>query len=643
MIYLSIESLTKHYLTTEGREKFLFQNISFGIEQGQKIALVGINGSGKSTLLKIIADKEVPDSGEVVISQGVRMAYAEQQPQFAPEDTVISFIYDSDDPTLSLLKEYRRILHHNPADESLPDLIQKIDSRNAWDYESQIEQILGQLGIYDLDQPTARLSGGQRKRVALAKALIEKPDFLILDEPTNHLDLETIEWLENYLSTQNMALLLVTHDRYFLERVTNEIVELDQGQVFRYQGNYAYFLEKKADRIAQQQATVDKAQNLLRKELDWMRRQPKARGTKAKYRVEAFYDLKEQASQKVEEGNAELAMQGRRQGKKILEIEHLGKSFEGKTIIEDFSYVFRRKDRIGIIGPNGSGKTTFLNMITQQLAPDTGQMELGTTTVFGYYTQQEMSFSDDLRMIDVVKEVAEVIDLGKGQVITASQLLQRFQFPTDMHYQRVKNLSGGEKRRLQLLRVLMQNPNFLILDEPTNDLDLITLNILEDFLFQFEGCLILVTHDRYFMDRLVEHMFVFNEDSGYIQDFPGNYTDYRSSRQSSPSSKGNTKKVSSGSTAPKTSSSEPTAKTSGVKSQKASYKEKREYEQLEKEIATLETEKEKLMAQLNELSASGQPDHQILTDTSQQLEQVNQKLDEKSDRWLELAELIEQS
>ncbi|WKN42473.1 ABC-F family ATP-binding cassette domain-containing protein [Tunicatimonas pelagia] len=638
MIYLSVETLSKHYLTMEGREKFLFQNISFGIKSGQKVALVGINGSGKSTLLKIIAGKEVPDSGEVVLSQGVRMTYAEQQPQFAADDTIASFVYDSDDPTLALLKEYRKLLQQNPGDEQLPDLIQQIDSRHAWDYESQIEQILGQLGIYDMDRPVANLSGGQRKRVALAKALIEKPNFLILDEPTNHLDLATIEWLENYISAQNMALLLVTHDRYFLERVTNEIIELDQGQIFRYQGNYANFLEKKAERIAQQQASVDKAQNLLRKELDWMRRQPKARGTKAKYRVDAFYDLKDQANQKVSQDTTELSIQGRRQGKKILEIEHVSKSYGNKQLIDNFSYVFRRKDRIGIIGPNGSGKSTFLNIITGQLTPDEGQLDTGTTTVFGYYTQQEISFSDDLRMIDVVKEVAEVIDLGKGQVITASQLLQRFQFSTDTHYQRVKDLSGGEKRRLQLLRVLMQNPNFLILDEPTNDLDLITLNILEDFLLQFDGCLILVTHDRYFMDRLVEHIFVFEQDSGYIRDFPGNYTDLRDALAQEKAAKNTVK------SAPKLKA----ATSSKVvpenkKERRATYQEKREYEQIESDISRLEEEKETLENQLNELSTSGQSSHQELTEASQQLEKVVKELDEKSDRWLELAEIMEQS
>ncbi|MEM9675414.1 MAG: ABC-F family ATP-binding cassette domain-containing protein, partial [Bacteroidota bacterium] len=433
--------------------------------------------------------------------------------------------------------------------------------------------------------------------------------------------------------------LLVTHDRYFLERVTNQIIELDQGQIFRYQGNYAYFLEKKAERIAQQQASVDKAQNLLRKELDWMRRQPKARGTKAKYRVEAFYDLQDQASQKVDQATTELSMQGRRQGKKILEIEHLSKSYDGKSIIEDFSYVFRRKDRVGIIGPNGSGKTTFLNLITQQLEPEKGTIELGSTTAFGYYTQQEITFSDDQRMIDVVKEVAEVIDIGRGQVITASQLLQRFQFPTDMHYQRVQDLSGGEKRRLQLLRVLMQNPNFLILDEPTNDLDLITLNILEDFLLQFDGCLILVTHDRYFMDRLVDHLFVFHQDSGLIRDFPGNYTDYRSIK--SDSSTPDSRKKTDSQSLPKEKNSP--VKTENTKSRKPSYREKREYEQLEQEIAQLEETKENLTTQLAELSSITQPDHQALTEVSQQLQQVTEEIDTKTDRWLELAERMEQS
>jgi ATP-binding cassette subfamily F protein uup len=472
--------------------------------------------------------------------------------------------------------------------------------------------------------------------VALARALIERPDFLILDEPTNHLDLDTIEWLEEYLSTQKLSLLLVTHDRYFLERVTNEILELDQGQIYRYKGNYQYFLEKKDERMAQQQVTIDKAQNLLRKELEWMRRQPKARGTKAKYRVDAFYDLKDQANQKVDSRNMELGLKGRRQGKKILEFSHISKAFGEKNLVEDFSYTFKKSDRIGVIGKNGSGKTTFLNMITGRLAPDKGEIDLGQNTVFGYYTQQEISFNDDQRVIDVVKEVAEMVEIGPGNYITASQFLQHFMFPPSMHYNKVKNLSGGEKRRLQLLRVLMQNPNFLILDEPTNDLDLMTLNVLEDFLFNFQGCLLLVSHDRYFMDRLVEHLFVFSEESGEIRDFPGNYTDFREvlkeeEKQQQPAKKEpSTKENKAVTTSP-----------SETKARKPSYKEKREYEMLEGEIQALEEEKERLTEELSHLSSASTPDHQALTEVSKKLEEVGRKIDEKSDRWLELAEIME--
>lgn len=634
MIQLSVESLSKQYLTAEGQENFLFENISFGIEQGQKVALVGVNGTGKSTLLRIIAGQEVQDKGQVVISKDVKLAFAEQQPQFAEDATVLSAIYESENTTLQLLRDYRLELRRDASSEKLQNLMSRIDSLNAWDYEHQIEQILGQLGLYDLDQKMDKLSGGQRKRVALARALIERPDFLILDEPTNHLDLDTIEWLENYLSTQKLSLLLVTHDRYFLERVTNEILELDQGEIYRYKGNYAYFLEKKNERIAQQQATIDKAQNLLRKELEWMRRQPKARGTKAKYRVDAFYDLKDQASQQVATQDMELGLKGRRQGKKILEISHISKSYDSREIISDFSYTFKRSDRVGIIGKNGSGKTTFLNMITGQLPPDSGELDLGQNTAFGYYTQQEISFNDDQRVIDVVKEVAEVVEISKGNFISASQFLQHFMFPPSMHYNKVQNLSGGEKRRLQLLRVLMKNPNFLILDEPTNDLDLMTLNVLEDFLFNFDGCLLLVSHDRYFMDRLVEHLFVFREDSGEIRDFPGNYTDYREQLKKEESPAKPAKK-----SAPK--KEEKQAAPSDDKKRKASYKEKREYEILASEIESLEIEKEKMTEELNQLSSAANPDHEALTEVSKKLEDVNQQIDEKSDRWLELSEIVD--
>ncbi len=630
MLYLSVESLSKRYLTAEGRDNHLFHNISFGIEQGQKIALVGINGSGKSTLMKIIGGREVPDSGQVAITGGVRVAFAEQQPIFDEHDTVATFVYRSDDPTLALLQDYHHLLNHDPASDRLADVIGQIDSQNAWDYDSQIEQILGQLGIYDLDQPTAQLSGGQRKRVALAKALIEKPDLLLLDEPTNHLDLATIEWIENYLSAQNMALLLVTHDRYFLERVTNEILELEGGQVHRYAGNYAYFLEKKTERMAQEQTEIGKAQNLFRKELEWMRRQPKARGTKAKYRVEAFDGIQEKAQQSTSQSGMELSIQGRRQGKKVLEIEDLSKAYDGRTIIGDFSYTFRKQDRVGIIGPNGSGKTTFVDMLTGHKEPDHGQIEAGSTTVFGYYTQQEITFDDQQRVIDVVKEIAEVVEMAPGQFISAGQFLQHFQFPPDMHYHRVKNLSGGEKRRLQLLQVLIRNPNFLILDEPTNDLDLITMNILEDFLLQFAGCLVIVSHDRYFMDRLVEHLFVFDSDSPQITDFPGNYTDFRATTAATSAPK---QKLS----APKAA---PVASTTSGSSSKASYKEKREYEQLEKDIARLEEKKASLEQRMNELAIAGASDHTELSDTAAALEKIISELDRKTDRWLELSEVV---
>lgn len=633
MIHISVDSLSKHYLTAEGREKFLFEDISFGIEQGQKVALVGINGTGKSTLLRIIAGQEVQDKGQVAISKDIKLAFAEQQPQFDPDATVLSAIYESENEVLELLREYRQELHKDASSDRLQSLMSQVDSLNAWDYEYQIEQILGQLGLYDLDQPVKNLSGGQRKRVALVRALIERPDFLILDEPTNHLDLDTIEWLENYLSAQKMSLLLVTHDRYFLERVTNEILELDQGKVYRYKGKYQYFLEKKSERMAQQQASVDKAQNLMRKELDWMRRQPKARGTKAKYRVEAFYDLKDQASQKVEDRNMELGLKGRRQGKKILEISHIQKSYGEKKIVDDFSYVFKRSDRIGVIGKNGTGKTTFLNMLTGQLTPDQGEIDTGQNTAFGYYTQHEISFNDEQRVIDVVKEVAEVVEISPGNFISASQFLQHFMFPPEMHYNKVKNLSGGEKRRLQLLRVLMTNPNFLILDEPTNDLDLMTLNVLEDFLFNFDGCLLLVSHDRYFMDRLVEHLFIFSDQGGDIKDFPGNYTDYRETLQEE-EQKTNFKKVSE-----KKEYKQPSTPQS--KSQKASYKEKREYETLEAEIVKLEAEKQKLTEELSQLSSASSPDHQALIEVSQKIDDISKQIDVKSNRWLELAEIID--
>ncbi|MEQ8240202.1 MAG: ABC-F family ATP-binding cassette domain-containing protein, partial [Cyclobacteriaceae bacterium] len=466
MNHLSIEGLAKSY-----DERQLFENLTFGLDQGQKAALVGVNGCGKSTLLKIIAGLETPDRGEVSFRKGVKVSFLPQNPHFNDEDPIVQAVFGEDVEELNVIRDYEIALQMAEVDpENAPDiseLIERMDQLNAWDYESQVKQILGQLGIHNLEQKMGDLSGGQRKRVAMARALLVNPDFLILDEPTNHLDLEIIEWLENYLATANLTLLMVTHDRYFLDKVTNEIIEIDQGQLFRYKGNYQYFLEKKDEREAQDASTVGKAKNLLRKELEWMRRQPKARGTKAKYRVEAFHETKEKASKDVSKASLEVNLKGERQGKKILELQDISKSFDDLVILDKFNHVFQRKERVGIVGPNGVGKSTFLNILMGNIAPDSGEMELGQTTKFGYYTQEEQVFKPEMRVLDVVKEVAEVIKLANGSEITASQLLNQFLFPPKMQFNVVGKLSGGERRRLQLLRVLMLNPNFLILDEPT--------------------------------------------------------------------------------------------------------------------------------------------------------------------------------
>ncbi len=627
MNYLSVENISKRF-----DERILLDKISFGIDQGQKAALVGINGSGKSTLLKIIAGLEPPDNGIVTFRNGISMAFLSQNPEFDPNATILEAIFDSDNEMLQTIKEYEYVIfesQHNPAlQDRLSSLIEAMDAMQAWDYEAQIQQILSRLGLHDLHQKTSVLSGGQRKRVALARILIDKPDFLIMDEPTNHLDLAVIEWLENYLSSQQMTLLLVTHDRYFLESVTNEIFELEGGNIYRYKGNYSYYLEKKAEREAQQQTEVEKAKNTYKKELEWIRRQPKARGTKAKYRVEAFDDIKEKAHKNLKKDEIQLSVQSRRQGGKIIELEKVNKSFDGKHLVRDFSYVFKKRDRIGIIGPNGVGKSTFLNMLTGNLQPDTGTIDKGATTVFGYYTQEELTFKDDQRVIDIVKEIAEVVTMGDGSQITASQFLQHFQFPPKMQYNVVGKLSGGEKRRLQLLRVLIKNPNFLILDEPTNDLDINTLNILEDFLDMFAGCLILVSHDRYFMDRLVEHLFVF-EGNGIIKDFPGNYSDYRTSKEEAELEEKKRKAV-----------QKPQKTTVPEKKQektKMSFQEKQELEKLEKEIPKLEARK----IEVTELMNAGGDNYEELRQLAEEIAAINTQIEEKTERWLQLSELVD--
>ena len=628
MNHLSVEGLAKSY-----DERQLFENLTFGLDQGQKAALVGVNGCGKSTLLKIIAGLETPERGEVSFRKGVKVSFLPQNPHFNDEDPIVQAVFGEDVEELNVIRDYEIALQMAEVDpENAPDiseLIERMDQLNAWDYESQVKQILGQLGIHNLEQKMGDLSGGQRKRVAMARALLVNPDFLILDEPTNHLDLEIIEWLENYLATANLTLLMVTHDRYFLDKVTNEIIEIDQGQLFRYKGNYQYFLEKKDEREAQDASTVGKAKNLLKKELEWMRRQPKARGTKAKYRVEAFNETKEKASKDVSKASLEVNLKGERQGKKILELQNISKSFDDLVILDKFNHVFQRKERVGIVGPNGVGKSTFLNILMGNIAPDSGEMELGQTTKFGYYTQEEQVFKPDMRVLDVVKEVAEVIKLANGSEITASQLLNQFLFPPKMQFNVVGKLSGGERRRLQLLRVLMLNPNFLILDEPTNDLDLLTLNVLEDYLDTFEGCLMIVSHDRYFMDRLSDHLFVF-QGEGKIKDFPGNYTDLRESGLI-PSSGGGQ----SGNTERKTKNAdqkpEPVKVEEPVK--KLTYNEQREFTSLEEEMSKLEAKK----AETEEILTT-ETEYAKLQELAAILDKIKEDLESKEMRWLELSE-----
>ena len=633
MNLLSAENIAKNYA-----DRWLFRDLNFGLSQGQRVALVGINGTGKTTLLRILAGLEPGDTGAVSVRKDTRVAFLGQQPLFDESLTVEETIFASQNATLAAIRDYEHVVNdpdHSP--KELQRVLELMDAHNAWDYDSQVKQILGRLGILGelLTRKVSQLSGGQRKRVALARVLIEEPDVLILDEPTNHLDLDTIEWLENRLASPALTLLMVTHDRYFLDKVANEIVELDQGRVHRYQGNYSYFVEKKAEREQMETVEVEKARNLLRKELDWMRRQPQARGTKQKARIDAFYETQEKARTKISGPQLELSVKTTRQGGKIIEVEHLHKQFGDHVVLDDFSYVFKKKDRIGLIGPNGAGKSTLLNMLVGKLAPDSGTVDAGQNTVFGYYTQTELQFDESQRVIDIVKEVAEVVEMANGDVVTASQFLQHFQFLPAQQYTLVNKLSGGEKRRLQLLRVLIKNPNFLILDEPTNDLDIITLNILEDFLLNFKGCLLIVSHDRYFMDALVEHVFVL-EPGGVMHNFPGNYTDYREWQKEHDSEEyqqqaAKTAKAAAG-VAP---AAAPAPPTSAPARRKASYAEKKEHETLEADLETLEANKQQLIAQLS--AGTGSPEE--LADWAASLKKIDQDLDEKGERWLELGEL----
>ena len=632
MNYLSAENLTKSY-----GDRILFKNLTFGINRGDKVAIVGANGSGKTTLLSILAGTVPPDSGVVSHRKDITIGYLDQQPDLNDALTVMEVVLAGDSAQLDAVRAYEHALvndDHAALERAMVDM----EKLEAWDYESQIRQMLGELGIQDVTQLVQSLSGGQRKRVAMARVLIQNPDLLILDEPTNHLDLEAIEYLESFLNTNNGTLLMVSHDRYFLDRVCNQIAELDGGQLYTYKGSYAYFLEKKDERETAAASELSKDRNTFRRELEWMRRQPKARGTKAQYRIDAFEELKEKTGGKRNDGELDLNLRMTRLGSKILEVENLSKRFGDKVLLDHFNYTFKRPDRVGLIGKNGMGKTTLMNMLTSQIRPDSGKITTGGTVKFGYYTQTELDLPENQRVIDVVQDVAEVMKLANGDTITATQLLSRFLFDRAKQYDYVAKLSGGEKRRLQLLLVLVQNPNFLILDEPTNDLDITTLNVLEDFLLNFSGCVLIVTHDRYFMDRLVEHVFVL-EGGGKVRDFPGNYTDYREWRDSQPkqvilSSDKSSATTSKNQMAPSVVSSAPAGPADGVK-KKLSFKEIREYETLEKDIETLEQRKAEVVQLLN---TGGH--HEQLTAWALEIDQLDQRIVEKSDRWLELAEHI---
>jgi ATP-binding cassette subfamily F protein uup len=623
MNYLSVENLTKSFGV-----RILFSDLTFGIDQGQKVAIVAKNGAGKTTLLRCLMEMEPYDSGRIVYRNDIRIAFMEQSEQLNPEQTILEAVFDHDIPELQLIKTYNIAIANND-EKALEECYQQLTDLNAWDIEVKVQQILSVLKLTDTSQKIESLSGGQKKRVALAKVLLSEADFLFLDEPTNHLDLDMIEWLESYLSTSKSTILMVTHDRYFLEVVCDTIYELSNETLFRYKGNFSYYLEKKAEREEQLQSTVDKARNTFRKELDWIRRQPKARGTKQKARVDAFEGIKSTAQMRLEEDEMELPVKMERLGSKIVEFHKIGKAFGDKTILHDFSYHFQRKERLGIVGNNGTGKSTFLNLLIGQEEPNKGKVVIGETIVFGYYSQDLIKVDDSKKVIDVVKDVAEYIPLEKGKQLSASQLLERFLFTRDSHYNFVHKLSGGEKRRLKLLKVLMANPNFLILDEPTNDLDIFAMAVLEEYLRNFQGCLVVVSHDRYFMDKMVDHLFVF-EGEGKILDIVGNYTDYRKVQN------GKSKEVKKNLEVPMSKEEEKFLKPTVLSNEKRklNFKEKEELKTLEKKLAELEIIKLELTDKLSDTSKSNSE----LYEAGIILGKVISELDELSNRWLELSE-----
>lgn len=618
MNYLTLENGTKTY-----GEKVLFQNITLQINRGQKIALVAKNGTGKSTLLRVLAGLEQleGEQANLLVRRDIRVGYLVQEPEFAEGATVIDAVLYSDNPLVQVVKQYE--LAMLGTGEPLERVLAKMDDLKAWDIEAKIKEILTKLKISHFDRPVRMLSGGQKKRLALAKLIIEEPEFLILDEPTNHLDLDMIEWLETYLQQPGITLFMVTHDRYFLERVCNTILELEGGKLYKYNGNYAEYLEKKAIRQETESAEWAKDKKLLDRELDWVRRSPQARTTKAKSRVDAYYELEEKVSGVTVEKNMQIEIQGQRLGSKILELHNVSKSFDDLKIMQNFDYKFKKNERVGIVGPNGVGKTSFLKILTQEIRPDTGKVVVGDNTVFGYYTQDGINLKEDKRVIDAVQDIAEYIPLAKGQKLTAAGLLERFLFSRKQQQVYVSQLSGGERRRLYLLTILMKNPNFLILDEPTNDLDVVTLQVLEDFLMDFPGCMLVVTHDRFFMDKIVDHLFVF-EGNGNIKDFNGNYTEYRELQKEQDREQRKAPQPSKGETAPQ--------KSNG----KLSQDERKEMNKLEKEMKKLEERKAEIMELFN--SADLVTDQ--ITKLSKELNEVNENLEMKEMRWLELSELM---
>ena len=609
-------------------DKWLFKDLHFGVLKGDRIALVGINGTGKSTLLKLLAEVFPPQSGKVVKEKGIKIGYLPQEPNFSGLETINDFIYSADNEQQQLIKDYELLLEAPEIDEKkLAEITDKLTALDAWEYEYNIKTILNRLQISNFDQRIEDLSGGQKKRLSLAKLLIDEPDVYILDEPTNHLDIETIEWLEKLLTTGQKTVLLVSHDRYFLDSICTQIRELDRGQLYTYTGNYAYFLEKKAEREYNSVLAADKARNLLTKELEWMRRQPQARGTKSKARIEAFYDLEEKAKGPKTQDKVQLSVKVSRQGSKILELENVSKEFFSKTIINNFSYTFKKGDRIGLAGRNGSGKSTFLNLITNEILPDEGTIQIGETTKYGYYKQGGLSFKEDERVLDVVKNVADYIQMANGDTLTASQLLTLFLFPPEKQFGFVSKLSGGEKKRLQLMRVLMSNPNFLILDEPSNDLDIDTLNVLEDFLVNYPGVLILVSHDRYLIDKLTEQLFIF-DGTGQVSIYNGNYADFKSEQEIKIKEEKLQEKLLKEKNSVKDN-------TPSIPKKKLSYKEQLEYEALEKEIEEIEISISSKSEEINTIS-----DHLKLAELSKEIESLQTQLDNKSERWMELAEYI---